>query len=35
LCFHIKMRTEFDRWSTLRAGIKSEALMPEPKRSFG
>src|ERR1019366_212867 len=25
----------FDRWGALRARVKSEALKPEPKRSFG
>ena len=30
-----EIRTPFDRWGALRAGVKSEAQELEPKRSFG
>jgi hypothetical protein len=29
------MRTQFDWWGASRARVKSEALTPEPKRSYG
>ena len=35
-CFRTaEIRTPFDWWGASRAWVKSEALTPEPKRSFG
>ena len=31
----MEIRTPFDRWGASRARVKSEAHLPEPKRSFG
>jgi len=35
-CFRTaEIRTPFDWWGASRTWVKSEALTPEPKRSFG